>query len=216
MSLLLLILLTQDRAGEETLKKLEETIVNAKTFSCRFRWSGEVVGEDDGLLLKGGTVLMKGDDKYFIQGESGYCVFNAEGGSIKKPGGQKSSMHRPDRVRSVAAATFVRTGGSLGLIAAQETKNQDGKAMTVLGMPEISGAVREPNNGNIGAVSFKLAIPGKAKPAAITLWYDVRTQLLLKRTVELVEGEEVLRFTEVYKDATIDADIPDVKFRSPE
>jgi hypothetical protein len=206
MSLLLLIVLTQDRAGEETLKRIEEAIVNAKSFSCRFRFSGEIVGEAEDLILRGGVVLMKGEDRYAILGESGYCVLNAEGGSVKKPGGQTSSIQRPDKVRTLAAANFVRAGGVLGLLAAQEKKDPDGSTRTVLQTPKVSEVVQEPSTGTTSAVSFKLAIPGEVKPAVITLWYDLRTLLPLKRIVERVEGEEVVRFTEVYKESKIDAD----------
>jgi hypothetical protein len=125
-------------------------------------------------------------------------------------------LERPDNLRKLVAANFIRAGGCLGLLAIKKGKNQQGEETNRIEPLKINGLVREPDSGPNGALTYELPLFEKTPRASITLWFDLKTNLPVKRSLVYLHKDEQVRLTEVYKKWTLNTDIPDERFKLPE
>jgi hypothetical protein len=213
-------LLMQDKTAEEVLKKIEDTLAQAKTFSCIYSWTGDVPLDHSQLFLRhSGGVYVKDQDKYALWVEVGsaeWCCMNPHSALFSRPSDGTKEFVRPTNMRAVVAANFVRGGGCLGLLPIKKGKNKQGEEVNLMEIIKITDLVREPDSGASGALTFNLTIVDKAAPATITLWYDLKSYLPLRRKLEYIHNDDLSRLTEVYREWTFNDDIPDEKFKLPE
>jgi outer membrane lipoprotein-sorting protein len=207
------VLLLQDKTATETLKKIEETIEKAKSFSCSFRAGGTL----EHAIGLGGAVVMKAPDKCALRGDDSFqFVSNGEQAVFKSPSPDKGSVECPKEMNSVISANFVRAGAALTLLALKPSDAKGTKREAHMLIFKIRDIINEPRGPDNGALGFGLELFANAPAASVTLWYDLKTFLPVKRRVEFANGDEEFVLTEVYKNSTLDHDIPDEKFKLPE
>jgi outer membrane lipoprotein-sorting protein len=62
----------------------------------------------------------------------------------------------------------------------------------------------------------KTLMPAASKPMPIKLWYDPKSLKPVKRTATIMKGDVEVKWSETYENITLNADIPDEKFKLPE
>jgi outer membrane lipoprotein-sorting protein len=222
--LLVCALLLQDKTAEETYKRIEDMILNAKTVSVKFRFVIDQKRTDTALRIEGpGTILLKGEDKLRItfkypeggddkeydavaEGEKGLVRFEGKIGDWRIEKG----THRRFR------AMLVR-GGILGpnqpwpipwCLVASSVGFENWK---------VSEVKQGPDEGKAKTLTYHLRLEKQETPIELKLWYDAESLKPLKRMYRFKAGQPFTEsegtFTETYEELILNADIPDEKFK---
>ena len=223
-ALLAAILLAQEKSGEETLKKLEELILNAKTVTVKYHYDVEARRSDTAVRCQGpGLVLLKHEDKSLHYTKRPFLEFDTESLSIsdgtdhgwklddawdKRPTPVAKGTGRKDRL------SLVR-GGAMGLVAPVYLDDLEAKSKAI--------GITASTENEMLLISYKIQLE-HGKVSDIKLWCDPKTLLPKKRIYSFFSevSDEKSRVTktegtatETYEQFVLDAEIPDEKFKLP-
>jgi len=234
--LLAAVLLLQDKVAEETFKKIELATMNARTLSMKFEFQ-----DPDRQVQGSGTVLAKANKLNLVYQAQAFVDGKIQGGKTHLMcDGQNmvkvtSSGARQVNVINVVATAILRTGFSrlmaafdnLGSDPGAEEKEvplhpgaSDLKAVDPAHTFEVKGIATGDDDGEIKTLTYFMKEKGHTKAYAVRVWYDPKTFALRKRTVTGSmgfggKGPETT-VTETYEEFTLNADIPDEKFKLPQ
>lgn len=233
--LLAAVLLMQDKTAEETFRKIEETIEQATSLKVRITYTMELPTKFPGspaqqmstkaeiLIADRNRVRVVVDPNPMFKGGRTDLSVRSDGKLLRvvDPGEDASEGKAPQTTTSGFKTLLGRAGyfGSQdlvpkGLMAAGEDPDlarflrKDLKKELALSGLE---AARD-TDGDF----LKYTVHGQIP---MRLWYTPKTHLPARRIWELpfpVPGNLVIRCTEVYDEFTLNADIPDEKFKLPE
>jgi outer membrane lipoprotein-sorting protein len=219
--LLAAVLFVQDKSAEETFKKIEDSILQAKSISVTIRREEtEAFGEEvKSILFKEGNKF-RNETKGSVKGKAYEMVCICDG--KRRYSNETSKLE-----------TALKEDNWL-----QVSLSRMGNAHTVFySYLRIQGCVLTPNpsdlrqvldvsnfrfgdteaNGKALLYHVRARVTPKAEPIAdyeVTTWYDPATFKPLRRKVEVTDKR--FNVTEVYENLTLNADIPDEKFKLPE
>jgi outer membrane lipoprotein-sorting protein len=222
------VILCQDKTAEDTFRKIEETIQKAKTLSIKFHFKAAKLTSDEELELDG-TFLSKDGNRIRLEcstlrGElkrelpiivsDGSRVASFADGKIRQ---EKEASHN----FNATLAVLTTRGGVVSLMAGiqsllvgekKDTPNA-GEAMSIteIEMGEDDGAMKTLNYKTV----IKLP-PSRTASVEVRLWYEPESLKLVKRTMSHKGKSGSGTITETYNEFTINADIPDEKFKVPE
>jgi outer membrane lipoprotein-sorting protein len=217
----------QDKTAEETFKKIEEMILNARAVSVRFKCdlvtstrSGKEESKFSGtLFLKNGdklnltvntltlgkeetrSIVSDGDVRRFIKGPTGGPFLTRGHGGVVK-GITKS--HATD----LARIGVFRMLDLKDYRLASEPEDPQFRAFD-FGWGEEDKATK--------SIKHKVKFPGMDQTAEVELCYDPKTYNLIKRIISFETaplGTSTVA-TETYQEFTLNADIPNEKFTLP-
>jgi outer membrane lipoprotein-sorting protein len=222
--LLAALLLMQDKTAEETFKKIEETVVAAKTLTSTFdvKLVKETGGEES--VFKG-TVLFKSgnrmrcDAAMFRGGSQKQMMFVSDGSKVGALLDGRNSQPKETSKDFNAALTLLFTRAGVFHFIGGITPLFFGDGLNLEKAPSVAEFKTGEDDGNMKTLHYKTIItPLVAPPATldVRLWYEPKSLRIVKRTVSY-RSETVSRlFNEIYEEFTLNADIPDEKFKLPE
>ena len=225
---LLAMVVFQQHTGELILEKIASKIEAAKTISVEFRFIAEEHRRDTSERIEGpGKAYLRASNKVtrsFLMPKGGVdeqvkIVSDGKHLTIGRDGkfnppivvnGKHTSKLRViwSRLGIVGPPTLAITpwfllAGSLESHVLRTCSIRNAKA----GVDE---------NGNpIVTYSMEAVTPDKGV-GSITVWYDPKSFLAKKRTIQYRVGTRRGKYTEIYTKWVIDADIPDEKFKLPD
>jgi outer membrane lipoprotein-sorting protein len=216
----------QDKTAEETFKNIEETIHKAKTVSITFR--AEAVLKKRGIEITRvmeGTVHFKEGNKANIfavtkvQGREEDYSSISDGKRVRRRAGNEGAetMETPSDFVERFETAFSHAGIYYGFLLTQRPSATEAKkAQDVKKFFDISDFKHGEDGGSLSyTLRFPESDPGLV--ASCVLRYDPKTLKLLGRKLTLKRrdvDEGVI--TDTYSDFTLNADIPDEKFKLPE
>jgi outer membrane lipoprotein-sorting protein len=230
-------LLLQDKTAGETFKKIEETITSARTVSVHFTF------QDPVRQLKGsGTYLLKEHKKmnltYKYQAlvgvqllggvttvlSDGQRTLKTEASGAQQIFGAVQDTQVPITrtgfPRLMAAFYAVDVDEEQPLIKPLHPPSPDQKPLNFAKMAELKGFIGGADDNDEKTLTYFLKEKGHSEPLTIRLWYDPKSLAIRKRTVTGKLGSAgnlpETTLTEIYDDFTLNADIPDEKFKLPE
>ncbi len=242
--LLAAVLLMQDKAAEETFKKIEEQIQKAKTVSIKYKEEAfNKWGEKEQILYRSGTILLGESDKVSIRTSvlGKRWEDTSEGEHALVSDGKLLSACSEFRVKSSntllrntifpsqpcrstfrgdLATTLARAGTAhcssiaFGLPTIGGTKVQQEESVIPKAIV-CSDMKFDGEEGDAKILAYTLQVFSFTQGVfveKVRLWFDPKTYKLLKRGI--VQGEHSR--TETYEEFTLNADIPDEKFKLPE
>jgi outer membrane lipoprotein-sorting protein len=207
-----LALLLQDKTAEETFKKIEETVQNAKTVRIKFKLEGALKDGQgkEKRIDKSGTLVFGDRNKLHItisDGINPVQIFSmiSDGKTTRTVmTGAIITQETPSDLNRNFLRSLVRGGNVANLISTVGVQWDD---ETVLGtIYRVSDF--EMSKDDRGAKALKYKMNGKGA----TLRYDPKTLLVLSRKLAEEDGGEVL---ETYEEFTLNGDIPEEKFKLP-
>lgn len=230
--LLAALLLAQDRTPEDTFKKIEETLEKAKTiqvgFSCSFTPSKE------GNTVKAsasGTLLLKEGNKVKLESHLLWngvvqdltLVSDGTRRQIERKQGDQVTRPRASPTPTSMGLHYVRTLARVGMTPSQVLQYIffADAARSKGALPESTFTASEFKAGGEGAdkdaIMFNVQRDGADQTAKVVLRYDPKT-FALRNLVVTFKGAEDMTWvvTETYSEFTINAEIPDEKFKLPE
>jgi outer membrane lipoprotein-sorting protein len=220
-------LLLQDKTAEETFKKIQETFATANTLTFKFNVKVvKAIGGGESALK--GTILFK-------EGNRMRCDFSIllNGGSQREmlvvSDGSKVAALADGRNReekevskdfNATLAAVITHGGVLSFIAGFHSLFAGEKkgALNAEKAPSVTEIKTGEDDGDMKTLSYKTVItPLAAQPATfdVRLWYEPKSLRLVKRTMSYRSETESRIFNETYEEFTLNADIPDEKFKLP-
>jgi outer membrane lipoprotein-sorting protein len=219
-------LLLQDKTAEETFKKIEEMIGQAKSLRIKFSSEEEISERRKGT--SGVLLLQSGNRARFTENPS----TRSESWSVSDGKRVQSSRHglydegitgpvpngigpvSKDLVKNLKVLVS-RAGCSLwGGASIAFRANMKSEFPEWLRVSQFKlGA----NDGQAKTLSYLLEVGEKSRPFDVTLWFDPESFKLLKRKIAYaVDGGKQVTTTETYDEFTFDAEIPDENFTLPE
>jgi outer membrane lipoprotein-sorting protein len=222
--LLAAVLLLQDKSAEETFKKIEETVAAAKTLSLKFDVKlVKAVGVEESVL-KGTILLKKGDrmslDSAMIKGgDQREMMFVSDGSQISaRADGRIRGTKETPKDFNAHLTTLLTRAGAIHFIGGV-TPVFFGDGLNLEKAPSVTEIRTGEDDGTLKTLTYKTVVtPLVAPPATVDvrLWYEPKSLRLVRRTLSY-KSETVSRiFNETYEEFTLDADIPDEKFKLPE
>jgi outer membrane lipoprotein-sorting protein len=233
MNLLLAVaLLLQDKTAEETFKKLEETIEKAKTVTIKFKWERKPTKKQPTPSAASGSIFWKEGNKAsvsvkFYEGQDPQLrqewSLVSDGTQMKASGvlEMAAKSATPKDLVSGLAKILVRGGiyhfDSIMLLACSGNKGKE-----KLSMEDCVGAVQvmrlKAGEDDKAAKTLGYSLVSIDPDHEIRLWYDPASYRLLRRTYATnpFALDPEFRLTETYEEFSLNADIPDEKFKLPE
>jgi outer membrane lipoprotein-sorting protein len=222
--------------ARKSFTKLEETLINAKTLRVRFRSGGK--GPTDADKYEAfGTMLLKEGNKAFIEAttianqEKSEVLFVSTGSAVSSettrwktnvpdhPGVRDESAGpmTSGTLKTELSAGLARIGQSMSVIQIMVRTNARGNfSMRESNRP--SEFQVGDNDGPYKTLTYKFK-PEDAQCSVreTKLWYDPLSYKLIKRR-QIWKGEKGIEgvLDETYEEFTLNADIPDEKFKLPE
>ena len=213
--------LVVDQRAEETFKKIEDSILEAKTISVTIRRGDtDAFGEEvTTLLLKKGNKFRL-ETKRSVKGKLCETVVISDGRRAYTQGKpeldaapQEDNRHQVSLSRlgytPMTLWSYSRSQGCVVMREPTDWRQELDLSNVRLGGTDIRGMTLLYN--------VRARRGPKGEPLAdyeITTWYDPATFRPLRRKVEGIDKRFSL--TEVYENLTLNADIPDEKFKLPE
>lgn len=221
MLLAALLALLQDPAAEETWRKLEESIVKAKTVTVRFRVEGTGAQEaPDRDLRANGTMTLKEGGKMRLEitmttgGRERKSVLIGDGKnlSLAVDGAETRSVPAAKGTEGLAPLLLARLGAMMSSFMPVGAGAPEGSLSI-----EVSGVKAGEDDGAAKTLQFVTTNKVREKVMSATdtrLWWDPKTRLPIKRVLTLRKGDAVQgTLTETYEKFELDADVPDETFR---
>jgi outer membrane lipoprotein-sorting protein len=220
-------LLMQDKAAEETWKKIEDTVLAAQTVRIKFQWDpemkeGALKGKDayaSGVLLikQGNLVSLRTDVK--VEDRTIEVEIQSDGSSLYRKL-DAFEAHRdpvPPSIGRGLLVSSIRTGIPMSVSFSRLGNSKVGTEdlEKYLAHPVSVSDLREATDDK-GAktLTYKIKVrPGRT--SSIKVWYDPKSFLLQKRTIR-DEDRDSGTITETFEEIVLNADIPDEKFKLPE
>jgi outer membrane lipoprotein-sorting protein len=222
-ALLAIALLFQEKTAEETFKKIEDTVHNAKTVRVKFAFEARKKEADKPTIVAEGTVLLKQGNKVFAT-ES----FLIDGKKVDKKqisDGSKMAFWVNDRREDKVTPKNEGAKFLNGVLRAGYVQAQLIKVNFIPLDPKSDPGDLDPRELFILLSDFAFGVDDKeAKTMTYKfkdyegvqgkIWYDPKTWKLLKRTIEY-SGSDAGLAVETYPEFTLNADIPDETFKLP-
>ncbi len=217
-------LLMQDKTAEETFKKIEESILKAKTLTVKYRMLYKNAGDTAGfLILAQGNKVFSRDAWFETNGHVMVSGCSCDGKQIAARNNAYSEWEThqtaPDLGEEVRIE-LARDGiwGAVThplFIVRNGFGAEDGKVKKSLVTSDFRS---EPGEGKDASLSYSIAETHLNHSGRIRLWYDPRTLALIKRELRMRFGgsDHDDLFAEIYDEFTLNANIPDEKFKLPE
>jgi outer membrane lipoprotein-sorting protein len=227
-------LLLQDRTVEETFKKIEETVTKAKTIRIQFKsiasgTEGAPAGEMSGtILLKEGNKALE-SYVWSAGGEQRNIFYASDGthatfGSDLGRGGetyQADTFSASEGLSSRLGVALVRFGQDpLALLTCKTLFTcPAGYPCDPKAQFRLSDFNAGPDYEGLKTMTYKLMVPETTGFHLTKIWYEPLSYKVVKRTLTQDIGRgpgKERNMTETYKEWTLNADIPDEKFKLPE
>jgi len=216
--------------------KLEETLINAKTLSVRFRSDGKGPTDADKYEASG-TMLLKEGNKAFIEArtignqEKAELVFVSNGSMVSSettrwrtnvpdhPGVRDESAGpmSSGTLKTELSAGLARIGQSMSVTQIMVRTNARGNFNMRESNRPSEFQVGD-NDGPYKTLTYRFRPEDSQCSVRETkLWYDPITYKLIKRR-QVWKGEKGIEgvLNETYEEFILNADIPDEKFKLPE
>jgi len=223
-------LLLQDMTAEETLKKIEETIQKAKTVGVKFTQSIERKKRGEDISLKrSGTVLLKEGNRVRVEvDESGgrsptHTVLVSEGKALHASSNStvppRDLKEAPSILKESIAASLVRGNVVTTLMYTafiRRLSPPDTSTMEPQKRFKVSEVKVGPDEGASKTLLFTVEIADTTVIHSAKVWYDPKTFKVQKRVLTYKIGQDEETLTEAIEELSLNADIPDEKFKRPE
>jgi outer membrane lipoprotein-sorting protein len=224
--LLVAVMLLQDKDAEDTFKKIEEKIGQAK--SIRIKFSSEEETSERRKGPSGVLLLQSGNKAKLTENPS----TRSESWSVSDGKHVQSSRHGlydegitgpvPNGIAPVSKdleknlrVLVSRAGCVLGgftSIAFQANMNSESREWL-----RVSRFKLGENDDKAKTLFYRLEVGQKARPVDVRIWFDPESFKLLKRKIVYeVDGGNQVTIMETYDEFTFDAEIPDEMFKLPE
>lgn len=204
-------------AGQAVLNKLEETVLKAKTVKVRFKYEGRGPKGGVGPETGSGTLLLKEGGRVrfeiaFSSLEEKHRVTIVSDGTqlaasidFAKP----ITKEAPKELHSLFSKGLVR--GGLVLMGNRQSTSDPNEFIK-------TQAARSGDGGDEGkTLIYSALLPQTGETADIKLWYNPKSFEARDRKIVLrKDGQITASLTETYEEFTLNADIPDEKFKLPE
>ena len=215
----------EGRSAEETFRKIEETIEKAKTLSIKFgreRETSHFSRKPLGVFLQSGKRAWYSED--VLSATETWCVSDGTRVQCTRPHlydegilGRFKAYERGSASESLERNLKImlsRAGFTMGLASIALEPGQDLDFSKELA---VSGFRFGEKNGMTNTLLYTLRAGKDSRPTEVTLWYDPKSLKLLKRkTADRLKDGRAITYIESYAEFTLDADIPDEKFKLPE
>jgi|SRR5579862_536817 len=224
--LLAALLLMQDKTAEETFKKLTEILEKANSITVRRSTKGDSVAPNSKpnseillLLKEGNKVRFEARFPNMPKEEAGETVMwlVSDGKRMMYRFGPTDSPQVKDtppnlRAKLIEVLTYTDLSiGSYFTFLQATTRSVNPEPSDIV---EVTKLAHGAEDGTVRTLTCRMIV-AKKDFADIRLWYDPKTWKPIKRTTTLLPpGHSTL--IETYDEFTIDADIPDEKFKLPE
>jgi outer membrane lipoprotein-sorting protein len=225
--LLAAVLLLQDNSAKETWKKVEDTVLAAKTVRIKFQWEpqmkeGALKGKD---AYASGVLLVKQGNLFSLRAELKSEQRDLEV-EILSDG---SSLYRKLDLLNTRRDPVPPNLGRGFLVSSVRASIMMSVSFSQLGRPkvgtedlekylahpvEVSDVQDGADDKGAKTLEYKIRVrPGQT--ASIRVWYDPKTFLPQKRSIRR-EDQDAGTITETFEEFVLNADIPDEKFKLPE
>jgi len=224
--LLVAVMLLQDKDAEETFKKIEEKIGQAKSLRIKFHSDEEMSQSRKGpsgvLLLQSGNrarytenpstrseTWSVSDGKRVQSSRSGLYD---EGITGPVPNGIAPASKDLKKNLEVLVSRAGCTLWGIASIAFQANMKSDFSQWI-----RVSRFKPGEKDGEAKTLSYLLEVGQKSRPFNVTLWFDPESFKPLKRKIVYeVDGGTQVTMMETYDEFTFDPEIPDEMFKLPE
>jgi hypothetical protein len=243
--LLAAVLLVQDKSAEEIFKSIEETVQKAKTIrvKCRTVSEANIPGYGREPATTTGELFLRDGNRAAYYGETaevggirqsflrsdGTRMLGWEGKKLQEVTPTNITVEVPKTLKSEMTSLLIRysTGASgeiiLGRVLPWRSKGrgpdadeEEAREFTPSGFEHAQG------DGKTQSLTYKLTGMVKAHPhqfrdVKVQMWYDPAKLVPVRRIIacEFTEGGNCTN-TETYEEFTLNADIPDEKFKLPD
>jgi len=232
--LLAAVLLLQDKTAEEAFKKIEETILQAKSITLSYKISGTSLDQQhtERKSEASGTLLLKAPNQAYLQESSIVSGGRRTSRLIVSDGSSMVIKRDPpwdqERPRKAAAPHMLNERLKAALLWLGASSPFDIGSGMIEGRAEKEDfdPVKEfrlesfqtgPHDGNAQTLAFRaVSIKYPTVVSRFTLGYDLKSFRLLKRSQAMKWEQIEISSTEAYDEFTLNADIPDEKFKLPE
>jgi general secretion pathway protein G len=230
--LLAALLLMQERTAEETFRKIEEIILEAKTVVVVFSTDAiHISGQNKIGFACSGSLLLKedrrvraemtrsgssgGNDSRQIQsdGEEFYALLGQD--ATMRPahdtGSTRVQFSRRMKIGFARLGAFQILGGpacSTVLYSPNEFPEVDLRDRF-----RVSEFKEEAAEKDAKGITYTVILPRRTETCEMTLWYDPATFVPIRRTQIMRWRGGDFTLTEKYSGFTLNADIPDEKFK---
>jgi outer membrane lipoprotein-sorting protein len=201
--------LLQDKTAEETFKKIEEAVQNAKTVRIKFKLEG-VLKDGQGKsnrINKSGTLLFRDGNKLRVSISDGndQVLMISDGKTTRtEMTGAIITQESPSDLNRNFLRSLIRGGNVANLISTVGLLWNDEPALgTIYRVSDF-----ETGEDGREANSLKYKMNGKEA----SLRYNPKTLQVLTRRLTEEDGGEV---TKTYEQFILNADIPDEQFKLP-
>ncbi len=218
--LLVLALLQDDPA--ETLKKLEERLVRAKTFQVAYRAEATIrFGPEKRVTKAEATLKVKGPAKFRVDEKlDEHTVTIASDGEwvVSKSGGAKEQRRPMKNSAERFAILYARMGLMTSAWISMVNEDKDPSADDEEYLPDLrklasySGTVSAGEKAIRYTVTYRKRGEEADSTATVTVWLDANG-LPSQRKTEHTSGVRMVVAEETYSDWKIDEDIDDAVFK---
>src|ERR1043166_7167775 len=236
MSLLLAAaLLLQDKAAEETFKRIEEGLQNAKTLRIAWNLDLATTNEKSGSVTKdklSGILMLREREK---------LVFTVKSDPIDpervvflrwEEGRVSENFHRelvlgvdPVSLKTMIVRNFVLTGshGALGSVGgtlkiektARDSYNyplpakSDENSLLSIAVEKVQGGAE---SDGWKTIDYRVALHGVKDPCQLKLWYDPKSLKPKKRLMKWKDGDQTTTLLETYTECDLNLDFSNEAF----
>jgi len=201
----------QDRTAEETFKKIEDALANAKTFSLKFAVDGQKGGQKEevkGTIQSRDDNRMRIDLKRLSQGREQESSIVSDGKRVRTLGADSTAeLETPKDLHRRLAIAFARGGSSMAVGSVR----QDSTKLLKLGDFKEAGP-----DGDRKSLTYTMSSTEDDPPKSIQvrLWYAPATFMIVRRTLTHA-GPEPFTINEAYDEVALNGNLPDERFKLP-
>jgi outer membrane lipoprotein-sorting protein len=213
----------QDRTPQDILRKIEETIENAKTICVKFTYEPTENKQDVGrysiaMLLKDGNKV-RIEEKISFRGlNAGSVIVICDGAkmaALYDPGFSPGEQDAPATFKSGLSTALAR-GDTLVALAELSPRVGEKEVLDVKTLFQISDIEAGSDDYKAKTLTYRLKIPKlrivEERNLNVKLWFDPLTYKLIKRTYSVGDKPG---FTEVFEEFTLNGELPDERFVLP-
>jgi outer membrane lipoprotein-sorting protein len=218
---LTLVCFLQSKEAEEALKRIEEKLEKASTLTMKFAYTER----GDAASTKGqGTLLMKEGNKVSLSltlednAEKFDLRMLSDGSTLSLPLADAPDLRTvPKNLKQIMLKAVVRAGIAESwypirrATAAGSPEEVDAALNKLFVVSEITFGDDE--GGTTKTLLYKIEETAFEPAYSAKLWYDPKTNMLIKRTLERAGQKGRIRSTESYEAINLNEEIPEDKFK---
>jgi hypothetical protein len=213
-------------SAEETFKKIEEALRDAKATRVQYSWEGISPSDLSGKVEATGTVLIKEGNRTSLTAtivereRTSELKVVSDGTTVKTKLGPKRVLECvvPRNLEEGLKLALHRLGAMQAVLIAHKVcmldEEEQEEALKLGKKPPISDFRNGPDDGESKTIFYKILPEGSENAAEVKLWYAPTTHRLVKRTITIKKPAESV-FTEVYKEWTLDGELENEEFKLP-